>query len=144
MLIKSPLGKRFGLWFEHTWILFTQRCFVPSLIEICPLGLEEKITKCLHIYFRISLLSSLWKKCVPLFEQTWTLITEGCFVTSLVEIGQDDLEKKNLNVIIVFSLPSLLGTRGPQALTVTWVSKTLHWLLVRGAHICISTAPSKN
>ena len=48
MLIKSPLGKRFSLWFEHTWILFTQRCFVTSLIEICPLGLEEKITKCLH------------------------------------------------------------------------------------------------
>ena len=26
-------------------------------------------------------------------------------------------------------------TRGPQAFTVTWVSETLHWLLVRGAHI---------
>ena len=33
-------------------------------------------------------------------------------------------------------------TRGPQALTVTWVSETLHWLLVKRAHICISTAPS--
>ena len=29
-------------------------------------------------------------------------------------------------------------TRGPQAVTVTWVSETLHWLLVRWAHICIS------
>ena len=36
----------------------------------------------------------------------------------------------------------LQKTRGPQALTVTWVSETLHWLLVRGAHIRISTAPS--
>ena len=36
----------------------------------------------------------------------------------------------------------LTGTRGPQALTVTWVLETLHWLLVRRAHICISTAPS--
>ena len=35
-----------------------------------------------------------------------------------------------------------LKTRGPQALTVTWVSQTLHLLLVGGAHICISTAPS--
>ena len=32
--------------------------------------------------------------------------------------------------------------RGPQALTVTWVSETLHWFLVKRAHICISTAPS--
>ena len=36
----------------------------------------------------------------------------------------------------------LFITRGPQALTVTWVSETLHWLLVKRAHICISTAPS--
>ena len=35
-------------------------------------------------------------------------------------------------------------TRGPWALTVTWVSETLHWLLVRRARICISTAPSYN
>ena len=29
-------------------------------------------------------------------------------------------------------------TRGPQALTVTWASETLHWILVSRAHICIS------
>ena len=34
-----------------------------------------------------------------------------------------------------------IQTRGPQALTVTWVSETLHWILVRRVHICISTAP---
>ena len=35
-------------------------------------------------------------------------------------------------------------TRGLQALTVTWVSETLHRLLVRRAYICISTALSYN
>ena len=30
-----------------------------------------------------------------------------------------------------------IHTRGPRALTVTWVSETLHWLLVRRAHISI-------
>ena len=35
-----------------------------------------------------------------------------------------------------------LITRGPWALTVPWVSETLHWLLVRRTRICISTAPS--
>ena len=33
-----------------------------------------------------------------------------------------------------------LSTRGPQALTVTWVSETLLWLLIKMAYICISTA----
>ena len=33
-------------------------------------------------------------------------------------------------------------TRGPRALTVTWVSQTLHLLLVRRAHFCRSTGPA--
>ena len=33
-------------------------------------------------------------------------------------------------------------TRGLQAITVTWVSETQPWLVVRRAHICITTAPS--
>ena len=36
----------------------------------------------------------------------------------------------------------LIKTKGPQALTVIWVSETSHWLLMRRAHICISTALS--
>ena len=31
--------------FEQTWIPFTQRCFVPSLVEISPVVLEKKILK---------------------------------------------------------------------------------------------------
>ena len=49
MLIKrrenslSTLRELKGLSFERTWIHFTQGCFVPSLIEIGPVVLEEKI-----------------------------------------------------------------------------------------------------
>mgnify|MGYP003691515591 CR=1 FL=1 len=42
-------------------------------------------------------------------------------------------------ILQMTTLNSLIKTRGPQTLTVTWVSEILHWLLVRGAHICIST-----
>ena len=31
--------------FEQTWILLTQRCFVPSLIEICPVILRRRFLK---------------------------------------------------------------------------------------------------
>ena len=43
---KSPL---LTLWelngssFEQTWILFTQRCFVPSLLEICPVEKRKSL-----------------------------------------------------------------------------------------------------
>ena len=37
----SPLGKRRGPSFGQTWILFTQECFVPSLVEISPVVREN-------------------------------------------------------------------------------------------------------
>ena len=44
----SPLGKGCGHSFEQSWILFTQRCFEPSLVETSPVILEiwtcEKFT----------------------------------------------------------------------------------------------------
>ena len=39
------------------------------------------------MYFPISLLSRLSKGQGPLFEQTWTPSTQGCFVPSSAEIG---------------------------------------------------------
>ena len=39
----SPLGKGQGPSFEQTSILFTQGCFVPSLIEFVPMVLEKKM-----------------------------------------------------------------------------------------------------
>ena len=52
----------------------------------------------------------------------------------------NEVNSYSQNTFIILLTSSL--TRGPQALTVTWVSETLHWLLVKRAHICISTAPS--
>ena len=43
-LIISP-WKRVGPSFEQTWILFTQGCFVPNLVEIGLVALEKKIFK---------------------------------------------------------------------------------------------------
>ena len=39
----SPLGNKHSPSFEQTGISFTQRCFVPSLVEIGPVVLEKKI-----------------------------------------------------------------------------------------------------
>ena len=41
ILYLSPFGKGGGGSFEQTWILFTQGCFVPSLVEIGSLVLEK-------------------------------------------------------------------------------------------------------
>ena len=71
----------FTLWaldcssFEQTWILFTQWCFVPNLVEIGPAVLEKKHFKFRQCIFTISLLSPLGKGLGPSFEQTWILIT---------------------------------------------------------------------
>lgn len=40
--IISPLKRTHGPSFQQTWIPITQRCLVPSLVEIGPLLLEEK------------------------------------------------------------------------------------------------------
>ena len=38
----STLWEFNGSSFEQTWILFTQGCFVPSLVEMGPVVLEKK------------------------------------------------------------------------------------------------------
>ena len=45
ILLWSPCRKEHGPSFEETYILFTKGCFVPSLVEIGPVVLEEKIFK---------------------------------------------------------------------------------------------------
>ena len=50
----SPLGKGRGSSFEQTWILLTQGCFVPSLVEIGSVVLEKKIFKFRKCIFAIS------------------------------------------------------------------------------------------
>ena len=56
----SPLEKGRGPSFEQIWFPITQGCFVPSLVEIGPVVLKEKIFK---VGQRFSLFSyfSPWK-----------------------------------------------------------------------------------
>ena len=78
---------------------------------------KEMIFKYFQYNFTISLLSPLWKGRGPLFEQTWISSTQGCFVSSLVEIDQVVLNRKIFNQILLFSyyLPLEKGTalQGP-------------------------------
>ena len=55
---------------------------------------EEGFIKFCQCNFTISPLSPLGEERGPAFEQTWIPSTQGCFVPSLVEIGQVILEKK--------------------------------------------------
>ena len=66
---------------------FTQRYFVPSLVEISPVVLEKKILNFINVF------SPFGKRNGPLFE-LWIPYTQWCFVPSLVEFGSVVLEKK--------------------------------------------------
>jgi hypothetical protein len=57
--------------FEQTWISFTKRWFVPSLVTIGPVVLEKRL-KCI---FTLLLLSPLGEWLSPSFEQTWIPFT---------------------------------------------------------------------
>ena len=61
---------------------------------VVPVVLEKKIFFNLSMYFRYFVIISPWKRAGHLFEQTWILFTQRCFVQSLVEIGIVVLEKK--------------------------------------------------
>ena len=58
-----------GSSFEETWIPFTQRCFVPRLVEIGSVVLEKRILKFCQCIFRYFVIISSWKKAGPFF---WT------------------------------------------------------------------------
>ena len=90
----SPPWEGLGSLFEQTWILSTQGCFVPSLVEIVPVDLEKKIDKKSQFIFIISQLPPPWEGLGSSFEQTWIPFTRGYFVPSLVEISQVVLEKR--------------------------------------------------
>ena len=94
ILLSSPLGIRWNPSFEQIWIPITQECFVPSLVEIGTLILEKKIFRFLQFIFAFLFLSSLGKRCGPLFQQTQIPFTHGCFLPSFVEIGSGVLDKK--------------------------------------------------
>ena len=90
----SPLGKGWGPSFEQTWLPFTQGCIVPSLVEIGSVVLKKRIFKFLQFFFRYFVIICPWKRVGP---SIWTNLNHHhlrMFVSNLVEIGSDVLEKK--------------------------------------------------
>ena len=88
--------KRVGpfIWTNFNTFEFTEESFVPSLFEIGPMVLEEKIFSFSSMYFRYFCNDlPLEKEWGPSFQQTWISLTKKCFLPSLVEIGQVVLEK---------------------------------------------------
>ena len=55
------LWKRTGPFIWTNLIPFTQGCFLPSLLEICPAVREKRIFKFCQKYFRYSFIVSPWK-----------------------------------------------------------------------------------
>ena len=79
-LIKRRKYPFFPLWklngycssFDQTWILFTQECFVSSLIEIGQVILEKKIFKFVNVFYYFLVISHwnrawlfIWKNLYP-------------------------------------------------------------------------------
>ena len=91
------IGKGCGPTFQQIWILATQRCFVPSLVEIGTVVLEKKIFTVRQCSFRYFIIISLWKRE---WSPIWANLilprrtAQGCFVRSLVEIDSVVFEKK--------------------------------------------------
>ena len=68
---------------------------MPSLVELSQWFRRRRFFFLnLSMYFRYFVIISPWKRMGHLFEQTWILFTQRCFVQSLVEIGSVVLEKR--------------------------------------------------
>ena len=109
--------------FKQNWILFTQRFFVSSLVEISPLVWSKKKFKFPQCIFPFLLSSSLGKRWGPSFEQTWILFTLECLMPSLVEISPMILEKIFKVSLIYFRyvLLSPLGKGWGPSFEQTWI-----------------------
>ena len=75
-----------------------------------------------------------------LLQIVWSIHYYACKQKKIRNISY----KKYFKSISISDISLMMNpyNKRPEALTVTWVSETLHWLLVKRAHICISTAPS--
>ena len=73
--------------FQQTWILFTQGCFVPSLVEIGQVVLERmfKFRQCI---FAISQLSPLVKGRVPSLNKFESPSSEDAFCQVWLKLAQ--------------------------------------------------------
>ena len=85
ILLLSPLYEWCRPLFVKIWNPSTQGCFVPNLVEIGPVVLKRGFLNLFNIIFYFAFISPLREAC-PSFEQTWISSSQGCFVSSLVEI----------------------------------------------------------
>ena len=94
---------------KKNWIIFTQACFVPSLVENGPVVLEKKkYFKSSQCIVTISQLSPLVEGCGLSFKQIWIPFTQECFVISKFKKGVTSRKKKieskfpvNMHIYIV-------------------------------------------
>ena len=94
-----------GSSFEQTWIPFTQGCFVPRLVEICPVVLEKEILKFRKCVF------SLFHNYLPL-EKGWALhlnkpkspSPKDALCQVELKLAQWFWRRRFLNFVNVFSL----------------------------------------
>ena len=99
-----PLKKSRAHHLKNMKLHLIQGCFERSLVSIGSIILEENIFKCRQCILAISL-SSLFGKGQDLsFEDTWIPFAQGCFLSSLVEIGLMLLEKKILHIRHIFGI----------------------------------------
>ena len=71
---------------EQTWIIYTQGCVVPLMVELV---LVKKIFEVIYLcIFAISQLSPLGKGQGPSFEKTWIPFTQGCLCQVRLKLAQ--------------------------------------------------------
>ena len=80
--------------FVKAWFLFSQKWFVQSLVEMCPVVLENILLNFINVFW-------LFRNYLPLemgvalhLNKLEFPFSQGCFVPSLVEIGPVTLENK--------------------------------------------------
>ena len=92
--IISPWGRVWAFICKNLNSIY-QRMLCAKFGRNWPSSFKESIFKYFQYNFIISLLSPLWQRRGPSFEQTWISSTQGCFVLSLVEIDLVGLNYKN-------------------------------------------------
>ena len=80
--------------------------------------LEKKIFKFRQCIFAISQLSPLGRGQGLSFEHNGIPFTQGCFVSSLVEIGRVVLEKKEIFILIHFNYDANISSEKKAGLSI--------------------------
>ena len=102
-VIISP-WKRAGHSFEQTWIFFTPKNFVLSLVEIDPVVLEKKIIKFRQCIFTNSLLSLLEKGGALHLNKLESPLLKDALYQVWLKLAQWIWRRRFFSFVNVFSL----------------------------------------